>query len=102
MFQVAAQTGHNVVLVDVSDEVLNLSKSNINKSLARVAKKTFADKPEVKTCVFSPIFGIIFCQCSEALVLILVNCINISVLIAKKVYFLFRLVGLVVCCFGKF
>lgn len=44
--QVAAQTGHNVVLVDVSDEVLNLSKSNINKSLARVAKKTFADKPE--------------------------------------------------------
>lgn len=44
----AAQTGHNVVLVDVSDEVLNLSKSNINKSLARVAKKKYADKPEVK------------------------------------------------------
>lgn len=52
MFQVTAQTGHKVVLVDVSDEVLNFSKNNINKSLARVAKKTFADKPEVKAFFF--------------------------------------------------
>ncbi|XP_064625701.1 hydroxyacyl-coenzyme A dehydrogenase, mitochondrial-like [Lineus longissimus] len=41
--QVAAQTGHQVTLVDISDEVLQKSKSNITKSLQRVVKKKFAD-----------------------------------------------------------
>lgn len=44
--QVAAQTGHQVTMVDISEELLNKSKSNIQKSLQRVAKKKFADKPE--------------------------------------------------------
>ena len=37
--QVAAQTGHNVTVVDVSEDILNKSKENIKKSLERVAKK---------------------------------------------------------------
>lgn len=41
--QVAAQTGHNVTLVDLSEDVLNKSHANIQKSLSRVAKKKFAD-----------------------------------------------------------
>jgi len=41
--QVAAQTGHNVTLVDLSNDVLNKSHANIQKSLSRVAKKKFAD-----------------------------------------------------------
>ncbi|XP_023233392.1 hydroxyacyl-coenzyme A dehydrogenase, mitochondrial-like [Centruroides sculpturatus] len=41
--QVAAQTGHEVILVDVSDEILKKSEINMKKSLERVAKKKFAD-----------------------------------------------------------
>lgn len=41
--QVAAQTGHTVTLVDLSEDVLNKSHANIQKSLSRVAKKKFAD-----------------------------------------------------------
>lgn len=41
--QVAAQTGHNVVLVDVNEQVLSKSKAAIEKSLSRVAKKQFKD-----------------------------------------------------------
>ncbi|XP_042901461.1 hydroxyacyl-coenzyme A dehydrogenase, mitochondrial [Parasteatoda tepidariorum] len=41
--QVAAQTGHNVTLVDVSDKVLQKSTSSIQKSLERLAKKKFPD-----------------------------------------------------------
>lgn len=41
--QVASQTGHQVVLVDVSKEVLDKSKARIGESLKRVAKKKFAD-----------------------------------------------------------
>ncbi|KAK2164110.1 hypothetical protein LSH36_68g01035 [Paralvinella palmiformis] len=37
--QVAAQTGHNVTVVDVSEDVLKKSKDSIKKSLERVAKK---------------------------------------------------------------
>lgn len=44
--QVAAQTGHNVTLVDVSESVLQKSKGNIQKSLERIAKKVYADKPQ--------------------------------------------------------
>lgn len=41
--QVASQTGHQVVLVDVSKDVLDKSKTRIEDSLKRVAKKKFAD-----------------------------------------------------------
>merc|ERR1711893_44742 len=41
--QVAAQTGHNVTMVDVSSDVLEKSQANIHKSLARVAKKQYKD-----------------------------------------------------------
>ncbi|CAN7993029.1 unnamed protein product [Ixodes hexagonus] len=41
--QVASQTGHQVVLVDVSKDVLEKSKGRIEESLKRVAKKQFAD-----------------------------------------------------------
>ncbi|XP_060635101.1 hydroxyacyl-coenzyme A dehydrogenase, mitochondrial [Anolis sagrei] len=44
--QVAASTGHTVMLVDQSDEILNKSKKGIEDSLKKVAKKRFADKPE--------------------------------------------------------
>jgi len=41
--QVAAQTGHNVTIVEVSDDILKKATANIQKSLTRVAKKKFAD-----------------------------------------------------------
>lgn len=41
--QVAATTGHQVVIVDQSEDILNKSKASIHKSLQRVAKKKFAD-----------------------------------------------------------
>uniref|UniRef100_A0A8C8RM93 Hydroxyacyl-coenzyme A dehydrogenase, mitochondrial n=1 Tax=Pelusios castaneus TaxID=367368 RepID=A0A8C8RM93_9SAUR len=44
--QVAAATGHTVVLVDQTDEILKNSKKGIEDSLKRVTKKMFADKPE--------------------------------------------------------
>ncbi|KAL4240516.1 hypothetical protein ACF0H5_001307 [Mactra antiquata] len=44
--QVAASTGHNVVMVDQNDEILSKSKANIAKSLQRVVKKKFAEKPQ--------------------------------------------------------
>jgi len=37
--QVGAQTGHNVVLYDISDAALDKAKVSIEKSVARVAKK---------------------------------------------------------------
>ncbi|KAL7982046.1 hypothetical protein Chor_001103 [Crotalus horridus] len=43
---VAAATGHTVVLVDQSDEILNKSKKQIEDSLKKLSKKKFADKPE--------------------------------------------------------
>uniref|UniRef100_A0A3B3SQH7 Hydroxyacyl-coenzyme A dehydrogenase, mitochondrial n=1 Tax=Paramormyrops kingsleyae TaxID=1676925 RepID=A0A3B3SQH7_9TELE len=44
--QVAATTGHTVVLVDTSEDILKKSTQGIEGSLKRVAKKKFADKPE--------------------------------------------------------
>lgn len=44
--QVAAQTGHGVVLHDISDDILQKSVASINKSLGRIAKKKFAEKPQ--------------------------------------------------------
>lgn len=44
--QTAAATGHSVVLVDQTDDILSKSVKGIEDSLKRVAKKKFADKPE--------------------------------------------------------
>ncbi|XP_073497194.1 hydroxyacyl-coenzyme A dehydrogenase, mitochondrial [Phyllobates terribilis] len=44
--QVAAATGHTVVLVDQTDDILRKSAKSIEDSLKRVTKKMFADKPE--------------------------------------------------------
>ncbi|XP_066488532.1 hydroxyacyl-coenzyme A dehydrogenase, mitochondrial [Tiliqua scincoides] len=44
--QIAAATGHTVILVDQSDEILNKSKKGIEDGLKRLTKKKFADKPE--------------------------------------------------------
>ncbi|ESP01467.1 hypothetical protein LOTGIDRAFT_203490 [Lottia gigantea] len=41
--QVAASTGHNVVLVDQNQDILDKSMGNLRKSLQRVAKKKYAD-----------------------------------------------------------
>lgn len=43
----AASTGHRVTLVDMSEDILKKSVKGIEGSLKRVAKKKFADKPEV-------------------------------------------------------
>ncbi|XP_054710675.1 hydroxyacyl-coenzyme A dehydrogenase, mitochondrial-like [Uloborus diversus] len=44
--QVAAQTGHDVTLVDVSDVVLKNATDNIEKSLKRVAKKKYPENAQ--------------------------------------------------------
>ncbi|XP_050800514.1 hydroxyacyl-coenzyme A dehydrogenase, mitochondrial [Gopherus flavomarginatus] len=44
--QVAAATGHTVVLVDQTEEILKNSRKGIEDSLKRMTKKMFADKPE--------------------------------------------------------
>ncbi|XP_066535211.1 hydroxyacyl-coenzyme A dehydrogenase, mitochondrial [Hoplias malabaricus] len=44
--QVAATTGHSVVLVDTSEDILKKSTKGIEGSLKRVVKKKFADNPE--------------------------------------------------------
>ncbi|XP_068126672.1 hydroxyacyl-coenzyme A dehydrogenase, mitochondrial [Hyperolius riggenbachi] len=44
--QVAASTGHTVVLVDQTEDILKKSTKNIQESLKRLSKKMFADKPE--------------------------------------------------------
>ncbi|KAK1791926.1 hypothetical protein P4O66_013907 [Electrophorus voltai] len=44
--QVVAVTGHSVVLVDTSEDILKNSTRAIEGSLKRVVKKKFADKPE--------------------------------------------------------
>jgi len=40
---VAAQTGHKVTLVDISQEVLDKSAARIGESIKRVAKKDFKE-----------------------------------------------------------
>jgi len=44
---VAAQTNHDVTLVEVNDDLLKKSRKNIESSLARVAKKRYADDTAV-------------------------------------------------------
>lgn len=43
--QVAAQTGHQVSLVDLNEKVLQNANASIKKNLQRVAKKQFKDNP---------------------------------------------------------
>ncbi|XP_043530267.1 hydroxyacyl-coenzyme A dehydrogenase, mitochondrial-like [Chiloscyllium plagiosum] len=45
--QVAAGTGHTVILVDQADDILKKSLKKIGDSVARISKKKFTDKPEV-------------------------------------------------------
>ncbi len=45
--QVAAQTNHQVTLVDVSDEILGKAENRIKTSLVRVAKKKFPEDAKV-------------------------------------------------------
>ncbi|KAJ8974594.1 hypothetical protein NQ317_017887 [Molorchus minor] len=45
--QVAAQTGHNVTLVEVNSDVLKKAENNIATSLSRVAKKMYKDDESV-------------------------------------------------------
>ena len=47
LMQVTASAGINVTLVDMNDDILKKSSANIKKSLERVAKKKFADNPQV-------------------------------------------------------
>uniref|UniRef100_A0A5F9C6K5 3-hydroxyacyl-CoA dehydrogenase n=1 Tax=Oryctolagus cuniculus TaxID=9986 RepID=A0A5F9C6K5_RABIT len=44
--QVAAASGHTVMLVDQTDEILAKSKKGIEESLRKVAKKKFAENPK--------------------------------------------------------
>jgi len=44
---VAAQTKHDVTLVDVNEDLLKKSRKNIETSLTRVAKKRFAENVAV-------------------------------------------------------
>ena len=47
MYQVAAQTGHQVTLVDVANDLLQKSKKSIETSVLRVAKKKFTNDSQV-------------------------------------------------------
>ncbi|XP_059057696.1 hydroxyacyl-coenzyme A dehydrogenase, mitochondrial-like [Achroia grisella] len=44
--QVSAQAGQNVILVDVSNDVLAKAQKSIGNNLGRVAKKVYKDKPQ--------------------------------------------------------
>ncbi|RZC31741.1 hydroxyacyl-coenzyme A dehydrogenase, mitochondrial [Asbolus verrucosus] len=47
--QVAAQTGHNVTLVEVNADLVKKAEESISKSLVRVAKKLHKDNSEAAT-----------------------------------------------------
>ena len=44
----AAQSGHDVTIADLSEDLLNKSKAGIEKSLNRVIKKKYAEDQEVR------------------------------------------------------
>ena len=46
----AAQSGHDVTMVDMTDDILKKTTSHIEKSLSRVAKKQFKDDSAVRNC----------------------------------------------------
>ncbi len=50
--QVAAQTGHNVTLVDVNQEVLDKSRARIEESVARVAKRKYGKEDPAEATRF--------------------------------------------------
>ncbi|XP_052070005.1 hydroxyacyl-coenzyme A dehydrogenase, mitochondrial-like [Mytilus californianus] len=60
--QVAATTGHQVVMVDQTDDILGKSKASIQKSLQRVVKKKFAEDPKGGEQFVSDILGRITTQ----------------------------------------
>jgi len=64
--QVAASTGHNVVLVDQSADILAKSKAGIEKSLQRVVKKKFAENPEGGKAFLSEVSGRLSVQTDAA------------------------------------
>ena len=45
--QVAANAGQQVTLIDVEEKILNKSQETIRKSLERIVKKKYVEKPEV-------------------------------------------------------
>lgn len=45
MFQVAAQAGQNVTLVDMNSDILSKAQKSIANNLGRVAKKVYKDNP---------------------------------------------------------
>lgn len=55
--QVAASTGHNVTMVDMSEDILKKSRANIEKSLQRVAKKKFAENPKDGEAFVADVFS---------------------------------------------
>ncbi|WAQ96626.1 HCDH-like protein [Mya arenaria] len=55
--QVAASTGHSVVMVDQNTDILNKSKANIEKSLQRVVKKKYAEDPKAGEAFLSQVLG---------------------------------------------
>ncbi|XP_022170884.1 hydroxyacyl-coenzyme A dehydrogenase, mitochondrial-like [Myzus persicae] len=44
--QISAQTGHNVTIVELNQEVLDKTHKSIQQSLQRVAKKVYKEKPQ--------------------------------------------------------
>ncbi|KAJ2478660.1 hypothetical protein IWW56_003577 [Coemansia sp. RSA 2131] len=55
--QVAATFNHNVTLVDVNQEALDKSRTYMQKSLARVAKKKFADDAQAQKHFVDDVLG---------------------------------------------
>ena len=53
LLQVSAQTGHRVVVVDMTDELLRSAQERIKTSLKRVAKKKFSDDEKVSMATFA-------------------------------------------------
>jgi 3-hydroxyacyl-CoA dehydrogenase len=45
---VAAQSGHDVTMVDMTEDILKKTTTHIEKSLSRVAKKQFKDDAAVR------------------------------------------------------
>ena len=58
-YKVAAQSGHNVTIIDVNNDLLSKSVKNIENSLSRVAKKKYADNEQVRN-LFSLLINYIF------------------------------------------
>ncbi|XP_050441625.1 hydroxyacyl-coenzyme A dehydrogenase, mitochondrial-like [Adelges cooleyi] len=44
--QVAAQTGHNVTIVEINKDILDKTEKSIQTSIQRVAKKVYKEKPQ--------------------------------------------------------